>query len=107
MNLFQSLDWTYSYGDVLGDDQITQDLFNSAEKPLFVTIDLGKASLFMFSYLNEFSKEISIGFKNSYTDPKFAGNYTITILLTNFLKQTSATRITVELVPVYDTPFNN
>ena len=60
----------------------------------------------MFSYLNEFSKEISIGFKNSYDDPRFAGTYTITVQITNFLMQTHTTKIFVELVPVDDSPFN-
>lgn len=60
----------------------------------------------MFSHLNELSQEISIGFKNSYNDPRFAGTYTIIVQITNFLMQTHTTKIFVELVPVDDSPLN-
>jgi len=58
---------------------------------------MDKANVIMFAKVSPDTKEVRIGLKKKYSDYSFAGNYTITIRVQNFLKQTITTRIVVEL----------
>lgn len=79
---------------------MSSSLSLAASKPLSVSVNLGRAAIFMTKSLNEAAHELSIAMKDEgYTDHRLAGNYTITVRITNFLNQVSSTAIHVELIP--------
>jgi hypothetical protein len=83
------MQWSYTYGNIVGNDASSQILLNEHEygtPQLTASVILGEAALFVNYTINPVEQTINIWLIDGFNDQRLEGNYTIYVRLNNFLK---------------------